>query len=184
MTPDQLATLKADMLASPDMAGIPMTNAGTDQIRALYNTASTTDVWRTEAPVKGIYDAIDWSKYTPSDAADGTAIQTNRLLSIQTKQMNLQNMLQGRDTIDASKANIRAGLRDAVTQLPAGASGAMVASGGTSGSAVLAACVRKATRFEKLFSTGPVTTGSTSANLLVLEGQLSSDDAQTARELA
>ena len=134
--------------------------------------------------MKGIYDAIDWSKYTPSDAADGTAIQTNRLLSIQAKQMNLQNMLQGRDTIDASKANIRAGLRDAVTQLPAGASGAMVASGGTSGSAVLAACMRKATRFEKLFSTGPVTTGSTSANLLVLEGQLSSDDAQTARELA
>lgn len=183
MTPSQLATLKADILANADTNTIPMTYAGTEQIRALYNAASTTVVWRTEAPVKAIYDAIDWSKYTPTDAADGTTIQTNRMLSIQTKQMNLQNMLQGRETIDASKLNIRAGLRDAVIQLPSGASGAMVAAGGASGATVLTACTRKATRFEKLFSTGPVATGAVSANLLVLEGQLSIDDAQAAREL-
>lgn len=184
MTPTQLATLKADILANADTNTVPMTNAGTEQIRALYNAPSTTDVWRTDVPVAAIYDAIDWSKYTPSDAADGTAIQTNRLLAIQTKQMNLQNMLQGRERIDASKANLRAGLRDSVTALPAGAAGALVAAGGASGATVLAACVRKATRFEKLFSTGPVTTGSTSANLLVIEGMLTADDAQTARELA
>lgn len=183
MTPLQLQALKTDILANADTNTIPMTYAGTEAIRALYNAPSTTDVWRTEAPVKAIYDAIDWSKYTPTDAADGTAIQTNRILLIQTKQMNLQNMLQGRDTIDASKLNIRAGLRDAVIQLPSGASGAMTAAGGASGVTVLTACVRKATRFEKLFSTGPVTTGTVSANLLVIEGQLSTDDAQTAREL-
>lgn len=183
MTPAQLATLKADILANPDLASQPLTNLGSIAIRDLYNTASTTDVWRTEAPVKDIYDAIDWSKFTPADAADGTAIYTNRVLLIQTKQMNLQSMLQGRATVDASKANVRAGLRDAVIALPAGAAGASVAAGGASGVTVLTALTRKATRFEKLFSTSTATTGTVTANLLVLEGSVSSDDIQTAREM-
>ncbi len=182
MTPTQIATLKADIDANSDMNTQPMTSAGTAAIQALYNAASTTDVWRTEAPVQSIYDAIDWSKFTPVDAADTTVIYTNRLLSIQTKQINLQSMLQGRTTVDASKANLRAGLRDAVIALPAGASGAAVAAGGVSGVNVLNACLRKATRFEKLFATATATTGSVTANLLVLEGQLSVDDIQIARE--
>lgn len=182
MTPAQLATLKADILASPDMASQPMTSAGAFAIAALYNAASTTDVWRTDAPVQSIYDAIDWSKFTPVDAADGTTIYSNRLLLIQTKQMNLTNILQGRSTVDASKANLRAGLRDAVIALPAGASGASVVAGGAGGVNVLNACVRKATRFEKLFATTQATTGTVTANLLVLEGSVSTDDIQAARE--
>lgn len=182
MTPAQLATLKADILASQDMASQPMNSAGALAIAALYNAASTTDIWRTDAPVQAIYDAIDWSKFTPVDAADGTTIYSNRLLLIQTKQMNLTNILQGRSTVDASKANLRAGLRDAVIAIPAGVSGAAVAPGGASGVNVLTACVRKATRFEKLFATTQATTGSVTANLLVLEGQVSTDDIQTARE--
>lgn len=183
MTPAQLATLKADILANGDTSTQPMNSAGNFAIQALYNAASTTDVWRTEAPVKDIYDAIDWSKFTPSDAADGTAIYTNRILLIQTKQMNLQNILQGRTTVDASKANLRAGLRDAVIALPAGASGASVAAGGASGVTVLTALTRKATRFEKLFATASAATGTVTANLLVLEGDLSIADIQQAREL-
>lgn len=182
LTAAQYATLKADILANADTNTIPLTNAGSNTITAMYNAASTTDVWRTDAPVQGIYDAIDWSKYTPVDAPDGTATCTNRLLSIQTKQMNLQSMLQGRSTVDASKANLRAGLRDAVIALPAGAGGALVAAGGVGGVTVLTACTRKATRFEKLFATQTATTGTVTANLLVLEGALSSDDVQIARE--
>jgi hypothetical protein len=182
LTSAQYAALKADILASPDMASQPMTSAGALTIADLYNAASTTDVWRTDAPAQAIYDAIDWSKFTPVDAADGTTIYTNRLLLIQTKQMNLTNILQGRSTVDASKANLRAGLRDAVIALPAGVSGAAVAAGGVSGVNVLNACLRKATRFEKLFATNTATTGSVTANLLVLEGQVSVDDIQIARE--
>lgn len=182
LTTAQLATLKADILASSDMNTQPMTSGGALVIAGLYNVQSVTDVWRTEAPVQNIYDAIDWSKYTPTDAADSTAVYTNRLLLIQTKQMNLQNILTGRSTVDASKTNLRAGLRDAVIALPAGASGAAVTAGGTSGVTVLNALTRKATRFEKLFATSTATTGTVTANLLVLEGNVSVDDVQAARE--
>lgn len=182
MTPTQIAVIKADILANPDMSSQPMTNAGTQAIADLYNAASTTDVWRTDANVQAIYDAIDWSKYTPADAADGTALYTNRLLIIQTKQMNLANMLQGRTTVDASKANLRAGLRDAVTALPAGVGGASIAAGGSGGVVVLNACTRKATRFEKLFATAQATTGTVTANLLAIQGNVSVDDIQVARE--
>ena len=182
MTPAQIAALKADIAANADMHTQPMNGAGHAAIIALYNAASTTDVWRTDAPVNAIMDAINWSAFTPVEPADGTALYTNRLLLIQTKQINLQSMLQGRTTVDASKANLRAGLRDAVTTLPAGASGASISAAGASGVNVLNALVRKATRFEKLFAIFPAVTGSVTANLLVLEGSLSTSDLEIARE--
>lgn len=182
LTTTQLATLKADILANADMNTQPSSNAGAFAIAALYNVASTTDVWRTEASVSGITDAINWATFTPADAADNTATYTNRLLIIQTKQINLQSMLQGRTTVDASKANLRAGLRDAVTGLPAGASGAAISAGGAGGITVLNAMTRKATRYEKLFATSTAQTGSVTANLLVVEGAVSVDDIQAARE--
>ncbi len=183
LTTAQLTTLKADILASGDMNTQPMTSAGANAIAALYNVPSTQDIWRTEAPVNAIYDAISWASFTPSDTVDATATYTNRLLMIQTKQMNLQSMTQGRTTVDASKANLRAGLRDAVTGLPAGASGASINAGGAGGVTVLNTLVRKATRFEKVFAITSATTGAVTANLLVIEGNVSSDDVQAAREL-
>lgn len=180
MTPAQIAAVAADILANGDLNSHPRTYAGAQAITALYNTATATDVWRTEAPVQGIYDAINWSAYTPNDAPDNTATYTNRVLNIQTKQMNLQNILQGRSTVDASKANLRAGLRDAVIALPAGAGGANVSAGGAGGATVLAACIRKATRIEKLFATQTATTGAVTANLLTFEGAITSDDVQQA----
>lgn len=182
LTTAQYAALKADIAASADMNNQPATHAGSEIIAGLYNVVSATDVWRTEASVQAIYDAIDWSKYTPADTPDTTQIYENRILCIQTKQMNLQNMLQGRTSVDASKANLRAGLRDAVTALPAGAAGAAVTAGGANGNTVLSAMTRKATRFEKLFATSQAQTGGVTANLLVLEGAVSVDDIQIARE--
>lgn len=185
----QVAALKADILASVDMNTLPTTSAGIYAIQQLYNAPSTTDVWRTDASVSAITDAISWSIFTPADtmpaadAATGNAAihQFNgRLLAIQTKQINLQSMLQGRTTVDASKANLRAGLRDAVTGLPAGASGAAISAGGAGGATVLNAMTRKATRFEKLFASTTATTGSITANLLVLEGAVSFGDVETA----
>lgn len=182
LTTAQLATLKADILASPDMSGQPMTSGGAYAIATLYNVPGATDVWRTDAPVSAIYDAITWTNFTPVDAADNTATFTNRALVIQTKQMNLQNILQGRTTVDGSKANLRAGLRDAVIQLPAGAAGALVVAGGASGATVMTALVRKATRFEALFASAPVATGTVSAGLMAVEGAVTSDTVQQARE--
>ena len=184
LTDAQLITLKADIAANSDTNTIPMGVAGDVLIRDLYNATTTLDVWQTAVSVNNVYDQIDFTKYTPVDAAAENAIGTQRLLIIQTKQMNLQNMLQGRDVINASKANIRNGIKDATTQLPAGTSGAMISASGSSGVNVLTAMTRKANRIEKLFATTPATTGTVTANLLVYEGSVSVDDITAAREHA
>jgi len=182
LTPAQYTTLKTDINADPVMSIMPLGGDAAYNIAQIYNGPPAADwyVWATNAPTQAIFDAIDWSKFTPVDAADGTAIQTNRLLTIQTKQMNLQNMTVGKDSINAAKPNIRTGIKDAVIQLPSGVSGAMVTAGGAAGVNVLAAMVRKATRFEKLFSTGTGTVASPAT--MVVEGSLSPNDVDEARK--
>jgi hypothetical protein len=184
LTTAQLAALKADILADGTLAAKANNSDGNTDIAIAYNATAVPDffVWRTDAPVRDIYDAITWANYTPNDAPDGTALFTNRALVIQTKQMNLQNMLQGRQSIDSSKVNIRAGLRDAVISIPSGTGGAAVAAGGASGATVLTACLRKATRAEKLFNTGNSSTGGVTGALFGFEGSLAYQDVQAARD--
>ena len=182
----QLSQLRADIATNSDTNTIPNTQDGAIAIAALYNVDAVpaTQVWRTDAPVSAIFDSITWANYTPNDAADATTVYTNRTLVAQTKQMNLQNMLIGRDVINAAKVNVRAGLRDAVIQLPTGVAGALTTAGGVNGATTLAACIRNATRAEKLFlaaSQGSDTTGVTTARVLTLEGPLSADDVYNAR---
>lgn len=183
LTPAQNSALKADISADPVLSAIPNTADGAYEIAAAYNLLAAVDfmVWRTDAPTLSIFDAITWANYTPNDPPDATVIFTNRTLLAQTKQMNLQNMLTSRSQIDASKSNIRAGLRDAVIALPTGTNGAMTSAGGTSGATVLAACMRKALRIEKLFAGANATTGPATAALLVYEGQIQYSDIQAAR---
>jgi hypothetical protein len=184
MTPAQLVAIKNDIAAAVDLNVFPNNDDGNDAIARLYNIIAVPNqfVWRTDTPVKDIFDAIDWSKYTPVDVADGTAIYTNRLLAIQTKQMNLQTMLFGRTSIDASKPNIRAGLRDAVIALPAGVNGNLVVSGGASGVTVLNACTRLCTRIEKLLLLNNNTqTGTVAAGIMGFEGAVTAADINAAR---
>lgn len=175
----QLLTLKAAIAAETDAEFVGYRTAGSTGLMAdWFNqaTAPTHSVWRTEAPVANLLDAINWALYTPTDAIDSTVTYTNRLLAIQTKQMNLQSMLQGRDRIDCSKATLRLGLRDAVTAVPAGTGGANVNPGGGNGATVLAACTRTATRGEKVFATTSATTGATSAFIVTYEGRVTDAD--------
>lgn len=183
MTPAQLATIKADILANPDLAAVPVGSAGNNTIRDMYNLIGTTDLWSTAVNIDAINNAVDISQYTPIDAADGTAIYTNRALACQTKLMALQTYVLRVTPLDASKSTIRAGLRDSVIKIPAGASGALVTSAGVSGVNALTACTRKATRFEKLFATVSETTGTVTAFIPVLQGQVSLADIEQAREL-
>ena len=184
LTPAQNALIKADILAQPDLQNLPNNADGAYEIARLYNlpAAPAFQVWATNAKVNDISNAIQWGKYTPVDVPDGTALYTNRLLAIQTKQINLQSLLQGRTTVDASKANIREGLRDAVISLPAGAGGGAVAAGGASGVDVLTACLRNATRLEKLLSAGPAPTlGGITADIMGFEGTVTYQAIETAR---
>ena len=182
LSPAQIATLKADILASPDMNAAPMSNIGHMAIRDLYDAPSAKDLWDSATPIDRVNNAVDISKYTPADAPDTTQIYTNRVLACQTKLMALQNFILRPGTLDATKAVVRAGLRDSVMQIPGGAGGAMVASAGASGVTVLTACTRKATRYESLFATATEVTGSTTAYIPVLQGAINVEDIAIARE--
>jgi hypothetical protein len=179
LTTAQYQTLKTAINAETDPTFVGYRQTGqTGAMANWYNLAAVPAfaVWRTDAPVSAILDGITWTNFTPTDVADGSGLHTERVLITQTKQMNLQTMVFGRDTIDASKANIRAGLRDAVIQLPTGASGAAVSAGGASGINVLTPCTRSASNAEKVFAGAPATTGSVTANLLGWEGKLTDAD--------
>lgn len=183
LTQAQYVTLKNDILASPDMNTIPMGSIGNLAIKSLYDTLTATDLWATSVSVDTINNAVDISKYTPADAPDATVTYTNRCLACQTKLMALQSYTLKATTVNASLSTVRAGLRDSCIQIPAGAGGALIASAGASGVNVLTACTRKATRYEKLFATVSETTGTVTAFIPVLQGQISLSDIEIAREM-
>ena len=74
MTPAQLTTLKAAIVANATWNAFPLNTDGAFAIAKLLNvTASPVqNLWRTNVPVADVFDAIDWTKYTPADAADTT----------------------------------------------------------------------------------------------------------------
>lgn len=190
LTTAQYATLRAAIQADPVLNAIPIGGDGDIDIANAFNALAAPDfmVWRTDVPVRDIMDTFNFSAFTPADSmpegnVDQASIQryAARLLAIQTKQMNLQLMLQGREIVDASLSNFRAGLRDALVGVPAGVNGASVAVAGSSGVNALTVCTRKATRFEKLFAGSNTTTGSVTAAVMTLVGQLSAADVNAAR---
>jgi len=192
VTPAQLTALRQAIDANPTWAAIPNNSDGNYTLAALLNAQASPafSVWRTDAPVNAILDAINWGTYTPSDAialTDPTLTQqVSRLLTIQTKQMNLQLMVQGREVINCSRPNVRGGLRDAVIQVPSGANGAATSPGGANGATVLAQCIRNATEAEKILATASQasdTTGATTARVMGFEGNVTPTDVETARNL-
>jgi hypothetical protein len=173
----QRATLRADMVAMSQI-GQPLHIAIATEdyqfIADYYNASPVSQVigWNTETPTSAIIDSITWTAFTPSDATDGTSIQTNRALVIGIKQFNLQNIINGRTVIDASKAGIRAGLRDSVIALPSGTNGASISAGGASGVNVLNACTRISSRLEIMFANAAVQTGTVSAVIYTVQGAI------------
>lgn len=182
MIPAQLTALRAKVFASADPQIVAAIAArDVNALVARLNSANGEQGWRTDAPVNAILDAITWSSYTPSDTIQNSdtdpvlTVRVGRLLTIQTKQMNLQLMLQGRDRLDCSRPNVRGGLRDAVIQVPSGSNGANTAPGGTNAATVLAQCVRPITVAESLLAANAQasdTTGATSARVLTFEGEV------------
>lgn len=180
LTTAQLTAIKAEIVADPVLNALPN---GADQAFAIadaLNAAASPDyiVWQTSVPSQTLFDAIVWANLTPQDApTTGTdLVWLNRAMACQGKQFNLQTILTGRESINPSKANIRAGLQDALTQIPSGASGTLRSAGWT---AVQTAMQRKATRAEKVLATGLGTAASPS--LMGFEGALSYQDVLNAR---
>ena len=193
LTPAQLTTLKAAILAETDPEFVGYRTNGQTGLMAEWlsrDSSPAVMVWRTDASTIDILDAIDSTKFTPSATITGTEVEP--LLSrkrgwideVNIKQMVIQNMLAFRATINAAKPSVRASLRDAVIQLPTGAldgngKPGLTSAGGVSGANVLAACVRVGNRLEVLLaaqSQASDTTGSTTARVMTFEGSISGDD--------
>lgn len=177
MTPQQLATLKAHIAANQDPAVISAAATGNDtELAKLYNLPSTFYVWRSTTPADEIADAILWDRFTLEDAPDGTTIQTNRLLLCQSKQMNIQTFIQGKETpISTGKANLRKGFSDALQKVPSGAGGAEQDAGWAGTNRVKATITRLATVAERAFATGTGTTA-VPGDLGSFEGSLTISD--------
>lgn len=165
LTLTQKQAIKADIAANPDLSSQPQTGDGAYAIAQLYMLTAVPDymVWNPTTATKDVMDAITWANLTPAVNADGTVPNTidwaNRSLACQGKQFNIQTMLAGRDLVDATKANLRAGLQDALTNVPSASGGAAVSAGWAN---VKVALTRKAARIEKLLASGLGTAASPS----------------------
>ncbi len=157
MTPTQLATLKADILADPILAAMPMNTDGAYDIAAAYNLITIPEwyVWRTDVPVDEIMkNGMDWTQ------VDNLTVGKARIWDWMTRL----------GTFNAAKINIRAGIDAAwIGTAPMLAVRA----------AIYPHCNRPCTRFEKLFATGIGTTETPAT--MALEGNLSYQDVQIAR---
>lgn len=172
MNDAQIATLKVALFAETDASVVAWRAANETGLIAAWYSAESPDyyVWRSTTPVADIMDAINWQNLTPADAPDGTQTWMNRSLACQGKQFNVQTML-FRDSVNTSKANVRAGLQDALTNIPSAAGGVAQSAGWVS---VKAAITRKATRAEKVFATGAGTQATPAT--LTYEGGASNED--------
>lgn len=158
MTKAQLLTFKAAILAESDPTFVTYRNANDKvSMAAFYNGASTTVVWKTSVSKKDVIAnaAFDWTRV--DNLSVGKARIWDQLFSV--------------GNIDASQANVRAGIDATWTGTQADQN---VRAG------VYVQCKRFATKYEKLFAVG---TGSDAVPAtMVLEGAIDSDHIGEAME--
>ena len=161
LTTSQLQSLKADILADGVLSAKPMTYNGAMDIANAYAQNASPDyfVWRSSVSVNEITQAtsFDWTR------VDNLSVGKARIWDWMTRL----------GTFNPSNANIRAGI-DATW---VGTSADL-----TVRAAVCAVCYRKANRLEKLFATG--SGSSATPSIMSLEGTITVDEVQQAREMA
>lgn len=157
MTPAQLATLKAAILADPALASQPMNSDGAFAIAIELNKLAEPDfiVWKTDVSVDEIMrNGMDWA----------------RVDNLTVGKARIWDWLGRLGTFDASKTNVRAGIDAAWVGTAADLAVR---------AAIYVHCKRKATRVEKLLATG---TGSdASPAVMSFEGAISYQDVEAAR---
>lgn len=159
MTPAELTTLKAFILASPDQALQAAAAARNDTETArLLNLPSTFVAWRINVPSTELVGAIKLANFTPIDAPDDTLLYANRCHLCELKQNNIR-MLLSRDIVTAQKLSTRQDLTDALTNVPAGAAGAAIDAGWLGAGKVKETISRFATVAETAFTSGTGTAG-------------------------
>lgn len=159
MTPQQLSTLKAAVLASQDAAVQTAASTRNDtELARLLNLPSTFSVWRIDVPTTELVGAIKLANFTPLDAPDDTLLYANRCHVCELKQNSVRMML-SRDVVTSQKLSTRQDLTDALTNVPAGVGGAAIDAGWLGVGKVKATVTRFATVAEKIFATGTGSAG-------------------------
>lgn len=159
LSPAQLATLKADILANSDLNSQPNTPDGNFEIARLYNLPASPNftVWKTQVTINAV----------------GSAFNATELAGLTTgNQTRLQTIAQYLATgVNPSRPDTRAFFDDVFSG----------AGGTNTRAALLVLWKRLATRAEKLYATG---TGSDpSPATLTFEGSVSPTDVVNARNL-
>lgn len=184
MTNQQLAVVGQAIDGDPALSSKPSNSDGDFEIAAILNLSASPafHVWRTSVPTQEIFDKITWANFTPNPAPDGTVQWSNRALACQGKQFNLQTMLMGQVSINASRATMRAGLQDAMTDIPSGANGNSRQAGWAAVQQVL---VRGVSRVEALLADVSAGNGGTTgtAATLIFEGGVTAQDVNASRNL-
>lgn len=185
LTNGQLTILIADINTNANTApgttgaisALAHTEGNAFAIAAWYNltAAGPYIVWR-DLPMETVLSLITFASMTPLDAVPTTPdlsvqVWKARATACQGKQMNLQNLIISRTTAPMKQTSYRAGLQDCLTNIPAGASGALIAANWTG---VRDAAKFSATNGEKLFATGSGTTANPSD--MAFEGMISGND--------
>lgn len=160
LTLAQKQALKADILADPAFAGLPMTSGAAHLIAEAYKVNQPAYiVWRSSVSQDEIMqNGFDWVQV--DNLSVGKARIWEWLFANEQKAMN------------PGKANVRAG----VDECWKGTSAMLAVR-----AAIYVHCKRSANRGEKLFATGTGTDASP-ANM-AFEGELTPDDVAEAREL-
>ena len=166
LTQDQLTTLQANILTSPDMTTIPNTDDGAFQIAALYNLRAVPDywVWKT---------ALTERDATEPVGPEGTSFSWPQYIARTAGEQNGWNRLFHSGVVNPSLPNTR----QAVADIFSGAQAAPTAQR----THLLAAARRQASRAEKLFAVGTGTTVSPAA--MGYEGAIRYQDVLAARAL-
>jgi hypothetical protein len=166
LTPQQLATLKADILASPDLAAQPMTNDGAFAIAAAYKLPAQPDFWV-------------WSTLVQQDSIMQNGFDWLRVDNLTVGKARIWEWLfaNPQRAINPSKANVRAGIGE--TWKGTAADNAVRL-------AVFQHCQRLANRAEKLFAVGDGTSTTVDGigpATMTFEGSLQYTDVVEARQL-
>lgn len=155
MTPAQLVTLKAALLAETDSGVVAALAIRNDvALTEWCNTASTTDAWSSNVSDKDIFEACDVTKFD----------------SLTAGKRESQTRLERYAPIDFTKQKMRKAIQDIW--------------GNTDSIPILQAFTRKATNGELYFGGTVVTTNTVSATKLNVPGQISMNDVSNALNAA
>lgn len=168
LTPNQLASLKTDILADPVLAAKAGSPDGRYAIAAAYNVNASPDywVWKTYLTKNDVVSSTSADNTTFNWTGNGFITRTVGEL------MAWENLFNSSGSINPSLANVRQALGDVFS----GAGNAAA-----NRTHLLTVARRKATRGEKLFASGSGSTGSPST--MGQEGTVTFNDVDTALNL-